>query len=354
MKPTPTPRLRYVNEMVGLMVIAAIVVFMVAVLGSGRVREWLDPGERLKVILPADGLFGLSEGADVEILGTTAGKVVRIVIDPDEQMFAEVQIQNGMEQFVRRDSAATIRKRYGVAGAAYLEIARGRGPPLDWDYAVITAVADRAPTATLAALIDEVQKRVLPVIDDTHEAIRALAIVANDLKDPEGDLKEMLGSLNDITGSIARGEGAVGRLMTREELADNLETMLADLKQVVQQIHPILESLGGTARNISDLSVKISSEADQLPELSETVQRLLNSLNAVVEDLGRTAPELPRITRNISDATANLPVLLVQTQQVLIDVQQLLRQLQSHWLLGGSSKKAANPPGRIPPKEVRP
>jgi phospholipid/cholesterol/gamma-HCH transport system substrate-binding protein len=354
MKATTTPRLRYVNEMVGLMFISAIVIFMVAVLGSGRVREWLDPGERLKVILPADGLFGLSEGADVEILGTKAGEVIHIVIDPDEQMFAEVQIQNGMEQFVRRDSTATIRKRYGVAGAAYLEIDRGKGEPLDWDYAVITAIADRAPTDTLAALIDEVQKRILPVIDDSHKAIRALATVADGLKDPEGDLNEMLSNLNDITGSIARGEGAVGRLMTREELADNLETMLAELNQMVQQIQPILDSLGGTARNISDLSGKISSEADQLPELSETVQRLLTSLNAVVEDLGRTAPELPRITRNISDATANLPVLLVQTQQVLIDVQQLLRQLQSHWLLGGSSRNAAIPAGRIPPKEVRP
>ena len=83
-------RFRYANQAVGVFVILTVIIFGAAFLFSGQVREWLDPGERIKVILPSEGLFGLSEGAEVHILGTKAGKVIRIVISPDQQMHADV------------------------------------------------------------------------------------------------------------------------------------------------------------------------------------------------------------------------------------------------------------------------
>ena len=54
-----------------------------------------------------------------------------------------------MAVFVRSDSKATIRKTFGIAGDAYIEITRGFGQPLDWEYAVIEAVSDRKPTDTV-------------------------------------------------------------------------------------------------------------------------------------------------------------------------------------------------------------
>lgn len=348
------PRFRYTNEAVGLLFLVTLVLFAMAVMGSGRVRQLLDPGERLRVIMPADGLFGLSEGADVEILGTTAGKVMKIVIDPKQQIFAEVQIQEGMQNFIRRDSQAIIRKRYGVAGAAFLEITRGTGQPLDWDYAVITAAADRAPTETVADLIDEVHKRVLPVIDDTHAAIRSFAAVADDLKNPKGDLHKMLNNLNDIAGKIAGGEGTVGRLLAQKEMADNLERAIAEVTQVVELISPLLAKLTKTAGNVSALSARINEQAEDLPELSQSLQQVIASTQTVMADLSRTTPHIPRITRNIEDATANLPVLLLQTQQVAAELERLLIQLQSSWLLGGRSAGQEPPPSRISVLEVQP
>ena len=228
------PEFRYVNRWVGVFVLGTLLIFMLAVLGSGRVQKWFNPGARIKIILPEDGLFGLSEGADVEILGTKAGKVVTIVIDPEQKMYAAVDINPDMTVFVRQDSRAVIRKQFGVAGAAYLEISRGFGEPLDWDYAVLDATADRAPTETVGALIEEVRKKLFPVLEDTHEAIRTLKAVAQDLQNPEGNLQTLLAGLNTITTRIAGGEGAVGRLLAREDLADDLESMVATVNQLLQ------------------------------------------------------------------------------------------------------------------------
>ena len=38
----------------------------------------------------------------------------------------------------RRDSKALIRRRYGVAGAAFVDISRGTGSELDWSDASFT------------------------------------------------------------------------------------------------------------------------------------------------------------------------------------------------------------------------
>jgi phospholipid/cholesterol/gamma-HCH transport system substrate-binding protein len=75
----------------------------------------------------------------------------------------------------------------------------------------------------------------------------------------------------------------------------------------------------------------------------------------VLADLSRVTPDLPRITRNVGDATTELPVLLIQTQEVMTNLEQLLRQLQSHWLLGGGgSQEDAREAARISPLQVTP
>src|SRR5687768_5517723 len=97
-------RFRYASEATGLVVLQA-----------GVLHNWFRPSVVLRVILPAEGVGGLARGAAVDILGTRAGEVTRIVIDPTQQMHAEVRLEENMQVYVRRDSRAVIRKRFGVA-----------------------------------------------------------------------------------------------------------------------------------------------------------------------------------------------------------------------------------------------
>jgi hypothetical protein len=45
---------RYTNEAVGALVLLTVIVFIAAVLQSGRLQNWFDPGVKLKVILPKE------------------------------------------------------------------------------------------------------------------------------------------------------------------------------------------------------------------------------------------------------------------------------------------------------------
>ena len=221
-------RFRYINRGVGALVLLTVVIFIAAVLFSGRVQQWLDPGARLKVILPSEGLSGLSDGANVEVLGTKAGTVKQIVIDPDRQMHAVVQIQSDLKDFIRRDSKVVIRKQFGVAGAAYLDITRGAGESLDWNYAVLSAETDRAPTESVGEIIADLRNKIFPVIDETHKAIKTLSVLLAGMQNPEGNMQQMLANLTNISDTIKRGEGTVGRLLAEETMADDIENLIAD------------------------------------------------------------------------------------------------------------------------------
>jgi phospholipid/cholesterol/gamma-HCH transport system substrate-binding protein len=347
-------RFRYVNQAVGVFVILTVIIFAAAFLFSGQVREWLDPGERLRVILPADGLFGLAQGAEVEILGTTAGKVLDIVINPDQQMHADVQIQSDMKAFVRRDSVAVIRKRFGVAGDSYLDIARGFGEPLDWEFAVISASADRAPTESIGEILDEVRTKIFPVIDDTRQAMRLFLAVVEDLQNPQGDLQQLFANLKTVSGKIARGEGVVGRLLAEEKMMDDFLALLDRLNKNMTRFDPLIDDLSTTIGNVAKLSAKINEQSKDLPEITLKLKELLVSVQGVMDDFSRTTPQLPRIAENMSEATDNVPVLMLQTQLVMAELEQLIKQLQSHWLLGGKTGEKLPTNARISPLEVRP
>src|SRR4029077_493021 len=93
-------RLRYANELVGLLVILALVLFLGVAFQAGVLSRWFQPTHILRIILPEKGSAGLSSGGDVEMLGTKAGEVRRVVITPNQQMYAEADIEDQAQPFV--------------------------------------------------------------------------------------------------------------------------------------------------------------------------------------------------------------------------------------------------------------
>lgn len=341
------PKFRYTNETVGLFVLMALLIFVAGIIYSGQVRKWFNPGETLKVVLPDDGLFGLTDGSTVEILGTKAGEVRDIVINPNQEIHANVRIDSDMAVFVRSDSKATIRKTFGIAGDAYLEITRGTGKPLDWEYAVITVESDRKTSDTLSELIDELRAKVLPVIDDAHKAILILTAVAKDLQDPDKGVQQLLANLNSIADKIDSGEGAIGRMLTDDKL-------VRDLEGLVGRMGPIIDDLKTTMQNVSEFSAQFNIETGDIPEITRRLKEIMASMEKVMKDVRQSTRQLPQIVKNVDETTDTVPVLVLQAQQVMVELERLIQQLQSNWLLGGGSGQPLQTANRISPLEVSP
>ena len=343
----PQPKFRYTNETVGLFVLVSVLIFVAGMLYSGQVRKWFNPGETLRVVLPDEGLFGLAKGSAVEILGTKAGEVRDIVINPDQKIHADVRIDRDMAVFVRSDSKAFIRKTFGIAGDAYLEITRGKGNPLDWEFAVLTVESDRKTSDTLAELIEELRAKVLPVVDDAHKAILLLMAVATDLQDDEKGVQQLLANLNSIADKIDSGEGAIGRLLSEDKL-------VRDLEALVVRLGTIFDDLDKTVQNVAAYSAEFDTETGDIPEITRSLKKTMASMEIVMKDLSEATPRLPNIVENVGDTADTVPILVLQLQQVMVELERLIQQLQSHWLLGGGSRRPTPNDSRISPLEVSP
>jgi phospholipid/cholesterol/gamma-HCH transport system substrate-binding protein len=324
-------RLRHTDEWVGALVIAAVALLLIAALQAGVLRDWFKPTAELRLVLPSTGVAGLEVGADVEILGTRAGRVNEIVLDPNQQMYAMLEIDEQATAFIRRDSKAVVRRRFGVAGAAFVDIARGTGEEMDWTYAVIEAVAERAPTDSVSALIDEARQKVFPILDNAGRVTQSLAEVAE---------------------RINRGEGNVGRLLVDDSMVKEAEATVGAARDAVAALNLLMADLQKSAGNLNALTQQVSAP-DGVPAVLAQTDQNLAALKRILDDVAVATQRTPAIAKNVEGSTANLPALLTQLQVTIKSLDQLVAQLQRSWLLGGGGAQPQEPK-QFSPSQVLP
>jgi phospholipid/cholesterol/gamma-HCH transport system substrate-binding protein len=324
-------RVRYTDEWVGALVIGAIAALMIAALQAGVLHDWFRPTYELRLILPATGVAGLEVGDDVDILGTRAGRVRRIVLEPDQQMYAILEIEKAASAFIRRDSTAVIRRQFGIAGAAYVDISRGTGEKMDWTFAVIEATTERAPTDNISALIDEARQKVFPILDNAARTTQSLA---------------------EIVERINRGEGNVGRLLVDQSLMQQTETIVDSARESMNTLNGLLEDLQNSAGNVNALTQKLS-RPEGVPAVLAKANANLEALKKILGDVAGATQRMPAIAKNVEGSTANLPALLTQLQVTTQKLDQLVAQLQSSWFLGGAAAQPQKP-NQFSPSQVLP
>jgi phospholipid/cholesterol/gamma-HCH transport system substrate-binding protein len=328
------------DQGVGVVVLLCVGLFAAALLNAGLLKDWFQPSITLRILLPDSGVAGLAPGAEVQVMGTRAGEIRRIVIDPSQRMHALARIEEQMRPFIRRDSHISIRRQFGIAGTAYVDISRGDGPPLDWGYAVLTADTDRAPTDTIGQLVDELRAKLLPLMDDAQNAVVAFTALTKRALDPAGPLEQTLESAAVVTQRVQRGEGVVGRLVSDDRLGAQIQAALADTVSTVAHANGLLAELERTSKD------------PRIPVLIQRADALMASLQTTARNLAVVSPKFGQITNNVADTTDSLPATLLQAQSTAHELELLLGQLRHNWLLGGS---AAPPPSRrAPASEVRP
>jgi len=304
-------RLRHTDEWVGLLVVLALALFFGAIFEAGVLRRWLRPDLELRIVLPQTGFGGLVVGADIDVLGTHAGNVKRIVLNPSGEIYALATIDRQTDAFILRDSTATIRLRYGVAGAAYVAVTRGTGGLMNWDYAVLTATVEPNPADTITATLNKVTADLLPTLE---HALHAMA------------------ALDDVASGIKAGQGSAGRLLTDDTLIRQAEDTVATLRTEIARLGPILAPV---------------------PGLLDQSRGVLANVQTISRDTARSASQFPALARNVTESTSNFPALLTQVQATTAELGRLLVQLRGSFLLGGDGAPKPNAQ-RLPPREVRP
>lgn len=174
-------KFRYVNEIVGGFILLVIAALLTGVILAGLAQQWFEPKLELRIRFPPEGSAGIKKGAEVVIMGTLVGTVDRVIVEDDGSMEGVLSIQQEFARFIRDDSRAVLKKKFGVAGDAFVEITKGDGSVLQDAMLPTAAEIDADLVVALQALLEQV-----------HKAVEEYGGLAADLRQPGGHAQQTL------------------------------------------------------------------------------------------------------------------------------------------------------------------
>jgi phospholipid/cholesterol/gamma-HCH transport system substrate-binding protein len=315
-------KFRRVNEITGTFVLVVIAVLIAAVVWTGRSQRWFKSNVALRIILPEDGAAGIRQGSEVYFLGTLVGSVSDVIVDEKGRMEAEANIRRDFFRFVRADSSAVVKKKFGVAGDSFFEITRGEGKPLAEKNASI--VCNEQFQNALEAAVEQVRSEAILVLEKINGGLDTWTTLGTNLISTRQHLDQLAVRLERMVARVEAGEGTVGKLITDTALADEAQALLARANEAMSELRGVVTNLNVAVKNVQDSTVR-----------------------------------LPEITGAVADEAKALPGLVQQTQTSMRELERLIEAIQRHWLVRKYVNPNDPPPSRpqsetaVPEKKSR-
>jgi phospholipid/cholesterol/gamma-HCH transport system substrate-binding protein len=307
-------KFRRVNEITGTFVLVVIAVLVATVMWAGHSQRWFKSRVTLRIVLPEAGAAGIRQGSEVYFLGTLVGSVSDVIVDTTGRMEAEANIRRDFFRFVRADSSAVVKMKFGVAGDSFFEITRGEGRPLPEENASI--VCKEQFKSALEAAVEEIRRETLAVLKKTSTGLDTWTKLG-------AELEETRQRLDNLAAGVEAGKGTLGKLVADPALADEAQQLLARAN----------DAMG-------------------------VLQGMETNLNVVVKNVQDGTARLPEITGAVADEAKDLPGLARQTQTSMRELERLVEAMQRTWLLRKHVNPTNPPPAQplsgIPGPEKKP
>ncbi len=290
------------SVIVGIFVFVGIAILVTGVLTLGGQQKKFVKAIQLTTVF--DDIGGLQTGNNIWFSGVKIGTVKKINFYGDAQVEVEMNVEEAVVEFIRKDSKATISSD-GLIGNKIIVI-----------YGGSTEVPQVEDGDRLTA--------VMPL--DTDQMMETLQVNNENLVEITGNLKE-------LTGKIAAGKGMVGAAMTDSLLADNFRAIMSNLDRaaansnrivndlnkfttklnqkgylfndlatdttIVKELKASMASLNATAANAEQLTTQLKGVADKLESSDNSMGMLLND-PAFAESLKSTIENTDSATYNLN------------------------------------------------------
>ena len=279
-------KFRRVNEITGTFVLVVVALLIAAVVWTGHSQRWFKSRVTLRIILPEAGAAGIRQGSEVYFLGTLVGSVSDVVVDTTGRMEAQANIRRDFFRFVRADSSAVIKKKFGVAGDSFFEITRGLGQPLPEKNAAI--VCNEQFQSALEAAVEEIRRETVLALKKTSTGLDTWTTLGTNLMATQERLDQLVGRVDNMAADVQAGKGTVGKLLTDPGTADELKTLLVKANHSVDELQVTLNNLQQASTNLPGISDAVGKEAKDLPGLVLQTQVSMREIERLVEAMQRT------------------------------------------------------------------
>jgi len=296
-----------VNEITGTFVLIVIVALIALAVWMSHSQRWFKSNVTLRIVLPEAGAAGIRQGSEVYFLGTLVGSVSYVKADEKGRMEAQTSIRRDFFRFVRADSSAVVKKKFGVAGDSFFEITRGDGKSLPEKDASI--VCNEQFQSALESAIEEIRRETLLVLKKTSTGLETWTQLGADLGETRQHLDQLTVRVDNLAAGIESGKGTVGKLITDDAIADAAKNLLIRANEAMSEI-----------------------------------QNIATNLNVVVTNIESGTTRLPEFTDALASTAKDLPALVQQTQASMRELERLIEALQQHWMVRKYVNHSAPPP----------
>lgn len=246
---------RWSEISVGVVLIIAFTIFLVAIFLVGSNVKLFTPTYSLRIFVP--NIEGLVGGSMVTLAGRKVGFVKDIRFAQQDGMNGvevELSIDTKYQSQITEQSKASI-KTIGLLGDKYVDISLGQ-------------VGERALT--------EADHIALDLSPDLAEISRKVAHAMD-------DFAETLRHARNITQKIDEGKGPVGRLVNSEEMSISLDRFVSSVSRITSMMESKSSTPGRMLRD-STLFVDLSAVAGNLNEITTRIKRGEGTLGKIVTD----------------------------------------------------------------------
>jgi len=325
---------RWAQLKVGLLAISALCILAVLVFLMTSSTGLFT--KRSDVYTYLDDSAAIATGAPVRLNGITVGKVANVGLsgssEPNRIVRVSLEVENRYFTSIPVDSQAAIAAE-NLLGTKYINIKKGRNvvtiqpgaeiksldtrefddvvqqgystlASLNGIFKKLDTIIDQlqAGNGTIGKLLsdDELYRKVVGIVDETHRVIAALDSqegTLGKLMHDDGlytDLRGTLGHVNDLADNIQKGDGTIGKLMKDPALYDDVRATIGDLRGILAG----LQQGKGTAG-------KLLSSDELHNQLQATMGRLDTLLDKINNGQGTIGQLLvnPSLYQNLDSTT---------------------------------------------------
>jgi phospholipid/cholesterol/gamma-HCH transport system substrate-binding protein len=310
------------SVIVGVFVFIGLAILVVGILTLGGQQKKFVKAIHLKAVF--DDIGGLQTGNNIWFSGVKIGTVRKINFYGDSQVEIEMNVEEAVVDFIRKDSKATISSD-GLIGNKIIVIYGG---------------------TTLAPPVQDGDRleSVMPL--DTDKMMETLQVNNENLVEITADLKT-------LTSKLAAGEGIVGAVMTDSTLAENFRSILNNLNTASISSNKMI-------RELNTFTAKLNTKGNLFNDLATDtllvgeIRNTMESFKATAQNSEEMTEELKAITSKINSGDNAMGLLLndkefaqtlkstmERTDSAAYNLNRGLEALEYTWPFRGGFKKKA-------------
>ncbi len=310
---------------VGVFIVGGLLLFTVGLYVIGSYNQVF--GGHFEVYTDFVSVDTLTKGARVRVSGMDAGQIGAIDVprNAGNKFHLHLKVDEKFRQLVREDSVTTI-DTAGMVGAKYVDIKMGSANSPLCNGCTLPSQAPFDMTALMkqgSGLVTSVQS----TIDDVHKhvdaAIDNYSSIASNVNGVIGQVRpnvqkitsnaaQLTGNANAIAVGLRHGQGTAGKLLTDEEMAENVAKTIANANQTsanaVQASQNVDSMISSIQQNdLPDVHATVANAKDMSGQLDQAVGTFLaagkNSNETTAEALHNTIQQANQAMGNLADDT---------------------------------------------------